>query len=148
MTNDDTNHGVRPVVIHEDECEMEGWGEGQSGRGSIRWRTLLSGDRTPSQSLTCGVAEIEPGEDGWFSVHRHAQAEVYHYLSGRGVMTVDGVEHSVRGGSTVFIPGNAKHGVRNTGEEPLRFFYVFEADSFEEVEYEFEGEGSSAEINA
>lgn len=141
MTED--THEIRPVVIQEDACAWEGWD--QSGRGGVRWRTLLSADRTPTRSLTCGVSEIEPGRGGRFGAHRHAQTEVYYFLSGQGVMTIDGVDYPVRAGSTAFVPSHAKHGTRNTGAEPLRFFYVFTADSFAEVVYAFDGETPPSE---
>ena len=43
-------------------------------------------------------------------------------------------------GSVVFIPGNAVHSVRCTGEEELVWLYVFAAGGFGEVVYIFEGE--------
>ena len=61
---------MRPFVIHEDDCEVEGWND--AAPGQVRWRTLLSGDRTPTAALTVGVAELEPGEAVDFRPHRHA----------------------------------------------------------------------------
>ena len=124
-----------PFVIHEDDCEFEGADGGPFG--SIRWRTLVSGDRTPSDSLTVGVAELEPGESEPFMPHSHAQAEVYYILSGEGTVTISGAVHPVRPGSAVFIPGGAEHGARNTGVELLRLFYVFPSNSFPDIEYAF-----------
>lgn len=126
---------IQPFVIHEQECEFERWDEPAAGR--VRWRTLLSGDRTPTESLTLGVAELESGEAKDFRPHRHAQAEVYYILSGEGTVTIAGKEYPVREGSAVFVPGDAVHGARNTGRELLRLLYVFPADSFDEIEYEF-----------
>jgi mannose-6-phosphate isomerase-like protein (cupin superfamily) len=122
-------------VIHEQDCEFEGSAE--TGPGSVRWRTLISGDRTPTNSLTVGIAELEPGESRPFRPHKHAQAEVYYVLSGTGTVAVSGTSHLVRPGTTVFIPGDAEHGARNTGTEVLRLLYVFPSDSFAEIEYEF-----------
>ena len=124
-----------PVITHESQLETEAWDD--PVRGKVKWWTLLSGDRTASERLTCGVAEIAPGRPDALSPHRHAEPEVYHFLAGNGVVRIDDVEHEVRPGSTVFIPGMAWHGVRNTGSEPLRLFYVFAVDSFAEVEYLF-----------
>ncbi|MBN1179327.1 MAG: cupin domain-containing protein [Anaerolineae bacterium] len=127
---------VRPAVVDEATCEWEGWAD--PARGGVRWRTLFSAGRTPSQALTCGVAEVTtrgPGDS--FSTHRHAQAEVYYILSGEGVVTVDGADYPVRAGSAVFIPGDVEHGSWSTGEAPLVLFYVFAVDAFEEVVYIF-----------
>ena len=37
----------------------------------------------------------------------------------------------------MFIPGDAVHGIENTGSAELRFDYVLAADAFEDVEYIF-----------
>jgi quercetin dioxygenase-like cupin family protein len=124
-----------PFVIHERDCEVERWDEPPTGRA--RWRTLLSADRTPTDSLTMGVAELEPGEARDFHPHRHAQAEAYYILSGEGIVAISGTEYPVRPGSAIFVPGGAVHGARNTGAELLRLLYVFPADSFDEIQYEF-----------
>ena len=124
-----------PVVTHESQCETEAWDD--PVRGKVQWWTLLSADRTPSHGMTCGVAEIAPGRPDTVNPHRHAEPEVYHFLSGEGVVHIDDAEHPVRAGSTVFVPGMAWHGVRNTGAEPLRLFYVFAVDDFAQVEYLF-----------
>ncbi len=127
---------VEPVVIQENDLGWEGWPEDQVvERGKVFWKTLLSGDRTPSDCLTLGLCEVPPGEA--LHVHRHAQAEAYYVLEGEGVVTLDGHEHAVKKGSALFIPGNAHHGIRNPSGAPLRFIYTFPANSFEEIVYIF-----------
>ena len=125
----------RGAVVHEDGVVIEGWDD--AVRGKVVWRTLLSGDRTPTSQLTLGVTEIGPGQPSPFLPHRHAQAEAYYVLSGEGIVHLDGVEHPLRAGSSVFIPGDVWHGARNTGSETLRLLYVFAADSFADVRYVF-----------
>ena len=129
-------HKTSPVVIQEDECESVGWDD--SLNGNVHWRTLLSADRTSSHTMTCGVTEIGPGHPDKILLHSHAQVEVYYFLSGTGVVHIDGEEYAAKAGTTVFIPGNARHGVRNTGEDALRLFYVFAVDSFSDVKYVFQ----------
>ena len=136
--------GDGPVVVHEQDCPLERWDD--PGRGGVTWRTLLSGDRTPTRDLTMGVAEIPPGESSDPGEHRHAQVEVYYILSGEGSVVIDGVSHPVRAGSAVYVPGDARHGVANTGVEVLRLLYVFAVDAFDQVEYRFEA-GQSAREN-
>jgi mannose-6-phosphate isomerase-like protein (cupin superfamily) len=127
--------GVRGFVVHEAACPHEGWDDAL--RGKVVWRTLLSGDRTPTSQLTLGVTEVGPGQPSPFHPHRHAQSEIYYVLSGEGIVNIAGEEHALRAGTSVFIPGGEWHGARNTGREPLRLLYVFAADSFGDVKYEF-----------
>lgn len=126
---------VRATVVRESACELEG-GTG-TPHGELLWRTLVSGDRTPTEALTVGVADVAPGSAGSTRPHRHAQAEVYYTLSGRGVVRVDGVEHALSPGTTVFIPGHATHHAWNTGVETLRILYVFACDSIDQIAYEY-----------
>ncbi len=125
----------RGIVVHEATCPIEGWDD--AIRGTVVWRTLLSADRTPTSQMTLGVTEVGPGQPSPFLPHRHAQAEIYYVLSGEGVVSIDGVEHALRAGSSVFIPGDVPHGARNTGRDVLRLLYVFAADSFSDVHYVF-----------
>jgi mannose-6-phosphate isomerase-like protein (cupin superfamily) len=124
--------GSKPVILHETGYE-EGWDDERHGR--VKWRTLFSNGRTPTDSLTVGVAEIRFGDE--LKAHRHETAEVYYFLAGEGIVTIDGVENPVRANSAAYIPGNAAHGIRNTGQCDLRFFYVFAVNSFGDVEYAF-----------
>lgn len=56
---------------------------------------------------------MKPG--GATILHRHAKTEeVYHFLSGAGVMTLGGDEFPVSAGDTVCIPPGTPHRVRNT----------------------------------
>lgn len=128
--------GPRPTVVHADDCPLERWDD--PTRGGVVWRTLLCGDRTPTRGLTLGVAEFPPGGTGSLRPHRHAPPEAYYVLDGQGVVTIDGVEHPVRAGTAVYLPGDATHAVINTGPTPLRLVYVFPVDGFPEVEYHFD----------
>ena len=128
---------ARPTVRSDvDEAPEESWTD--EVRGSVRFRTLLDGEVTPTDSVTAGVSELPPG--GWLGRHRHEPAEVYHVLSGVGILEIGDEEHHVRGGATVYIPGNEWHAARNPGTEPFRVFYAFAVDSFAEVRYEFADE--------
>jgi mannose-6-phosphate isomerase-like protein (cupin superfamily) len=125
----------RPFVVHERDCDLEDWSA--SGRNGVSWRTLLSADRTPTDSLTMGIAEIEPGSPDEFHLHRHEPAEAYYILAGTGAMSIDGEVFDVGAGSAVFVPGDSIHAIANTGSDVLRLLYVFGVDSFDDVTYVF-----------
>ena len=125
---------IKPIVKHLSEGESGGWNDPQ--RGLIGWRTLFSSDITPTNSLTAGVVELE-AHIGKLNPHRHSPAEIYYILSGQGIVHIDGTDYPVSVDTSVFIPSNALHGIRNTGDTTLRFFYAFALDSFASVEYKF-----------
>jgi mannose-6-phosphate isomerase-like protein (cupin superfamily) len=128
---------VAPVFVDEDGVEWEGWPAHQvAERGTVQWRTLVSGGRTPSRALTAGTARI--GAGGSLRPHRHAQAEIYRILQGAGRVTINGRQREVGPGTTVFIPGDAVHGIQCAGDVELRFTYVLAADRFEDVAYIFD----------
>ena len=123
----------RPVVLHDSEADLEVWDD--PVRGRLGFRGLFSSESTATNALTTGVTDLPP--DGWLGRHRHTPAEVYYVLDGEGLVALDGVEHAVRTGTSVFIPGDVEHGIRNTGGSVLRLFYVFAVDSFTTIEYRF-----------
>ena len=124
---------AEPLVVDEADLAQDGWDD--PVRGRLRWRTLFSRGMTQTAGVTCGVTELGPGD--WLGLHRHAPAEVYYVFAGAGVMGLDGREIPVKAGTAIFIPGMAEHGIRQTGNETLRLFYVFPVDSFDGVEYLF-----------
>ncbi|KAI8939776.1 hypothetical protein NX059_003517 [Plenodomus lindquistii] len=151
---------VSPVILQRGDIEtlpLETFDATTAG-GNVHWRTLISAPKTSTDTFTVGVATCPaggrsagcpastipatgPGDSppGCLKAHRHSHAELYHVTAGTGVVTIDGVEHGVSKGSVVFIPGDAEHGVRNTGEEELEWLYVFAAKGFEEIVYRFSG---------
>lgn len=126
---------TKPTIIYPHECDFEQTLDLPGGR--TRWQTLLSADRTPTDAMTVGITEIEPGQANEFFLHQHAQSEVYYILSGHGVVKICGEEYALQPGSLVFIPGDAPHGLCNTGDEVLRLLYVFAVDSLDQVAYKF-----------
>ena len=124
-----------PVSVDAATLPDECWDD--QGRGTIRFRTLVSAPATDTRELVCGVAMLAPGET--FPLHSHPQAEVYFGLDGMGEVLVDGVPHPLAPGVALYIPGGAVHGVP-LASAPLTWFYTFAADSFADIRYTFEHE--------
>lgn len=124
---------MQPQVRDLVDIEPEVWDD--PVRGDVSFRVLFSADRTSTSSLYTGLTELPTA--GWLGRHRHTHAEVYYVVEGSGVVVLEGVEHVVAAGSAVFIPGNAEHGIHNTGDGPLRFVYAFATDSVDDVVYRF-----------
>lgn len=123
----------KPVIVHESRQELDKLDHPL--HGNIAFRTLFSGDKTPTSQLTAGVAELQPG--GWLGLHRHAPVEMYYILEGTAHVTLDGSKHSVGPGHAIFIPGDTEHGIMNSGETLLRVLYTFAIDRFGVVDYDF-----------
>ncbi|KPI39156.1 uncharacterized protein AB675_4640 [Cyphellophora attinorum] len=128
-----------PVVLHAGDIEaLETETFSHEQDAHVSWKTLISSPKTSTESLTVGIATCPP-KRGSLPRHRHAQAECYHIISGKGVVVIDGEEHSVGAGSVVYIPGLAGHSVRNEHPvEELKWFYVFNANSFADIKYVFD----------
>ncbi|KAH8692184.1 RmlC-like cupin domain-containing protein [Talaromyces proteolyticus] len=128
---------VRPVILHANNLQntpAESFND--TSRGDVTWHTLFSRPRTPTSDLSAGLA-VCPPRTGHLCRHRHSQAEIYYIIEGSGHVLIDGETYRVSKGSTVFIPSDAEHGVINSGQQPLKWFYVFPTDSFEDIVYRF-----------
>ncbi|PVH97892.1 RmlC-like cupin [Periconia macrospinosa] len=145
---------TKPIVLNANDIigtASERFSDTNTG-GDVSWRTLISTPKTPTNTFTVGIATCAPGVSagcqGYLKPHRHKQAEIYHFTLGKGLVTIDGEEYEVGKGSVVWIPGDAEHGVRNSGEEDLVWLYAFATDGFEDVVYRFDdperGQGKRA----
>jgi quercetin dioxygenase-like cupin family protein len=123
------------LVVTEHDVERETWSD--PIRGEVGFRTLF-GTAGRTTDFTAGVTELEVG--GWLGHHRHEPSEIYYVLTGEGTLSIDGQDHRMRAGTAAYIPGNSEHGIRNTGNGQLRFFYTFAVGSFEEIDYRFTAE--------
>jgi mannose-6-phosphate isomerase-like protein (cupin superfamily) len=58
-------------------------------------------------------------------VHPHRDDEEYYYVvSGRGVMTLDGVEHEVAAGDISAVYPGGSHGLENRSDTDLRVVVI------------------------
>jgi len=99
----------------------------------VRWRTLVSADRTPSSGITMGVFEVPPGAE--MAPHRHHAQEVYYVVDGEAEVFVNDRWRPVRRGDVVYFPGDAVHGARNRGPVACTVVWAFPTDTYDEVEY-------------
>ena len=127
----------RPAVVDQADLDWEGGEEADLATGTgIRWKLLVAGERTESEGLVTGIAEIAPG--GELMRHHHEPAETYYILSGQGEIEIEGRTRALGPGSAVYIPPDARHTVRCTGAEPLVFVFSFPRDRFDQIVYHFD----------
>jgi len=121
-----------PVSVDQNTCAIDHWQD--PARGSIGWKTLISGDVTATHALVCGIAIMAAGDT--FALHSHAEPELYFGLEGEVDVMIDGQSHRLKPGVALFIPGHAVHGVP-TADHPVRWLYTFAANAFPDIAYKF-----------
>jgi mannose-6-phosphate isomerase-like protein (cupin superfamily) len=83
----------------------------------------LSGDTPASTKFVTGRFVLQPGKSP-HAPHTHPEEEVMIIESGRGEIFCDGKTTKVGPGSVMYTTPNAPHGITNTGDEPVVFYYV------------------------
>jgi len=125
------DEGAGSSVIHSDE--RGGW-EGiatlpykrADGTWSGVTRQVLAGGPESPSSFELRYFELAPGGRSSYEKHRHEHAVVV--LRGSGEVLLAGALHALRPGDFVRVaPGDA-HQFRNTGNEPLGFLCVVDAE--------------------
>jgi quercetin dioxygenase-like cupin family protein len=106
-------HAAAPAsVVHMEDAEAR---MPASAKAKITF--LARGD-----NAFVGKLELDGG--GKVPVHRDATEEYIHVLKGTGTISIDGVEHALKPGSTVFMPANAEVHYTN-GPDRLEAIQVF-----------------------
>ncbi len=100
------------TVVHLEDAEAR---SPESKKAKITF--LARGD-----NAFVGKLELDAG--GKVPVHRDATEEYIHVLEGSGTISIDGVEHALKPGSTVYMPANAEVHYTN-GPEKLVAIQVF-----------------------
>ncbi|KKL73582.1 hypothetical protein LCGC14_2073430 [marine sediment metagenome] len=124
---------TRPVHIPADTPAWEEMNE--PGRTRYRFCLLVDASGGPSAGLVHGIAEFDANA-GFEALHRHNVAQTTHVLSGRGVATIGARDFEVGPGDTFYAPAGTWHAWR-AGDVPLRLFWSYPCDRFDEVQYEF-----------
>ena len=71
----------------------------------------------PKLSLVFRKRILRPGSG--IGYHEQAEDEIYYFLSGRGVMTLDGKNVNVGPGTAVLTRTGSSHGLKSVGSEDL-----------------------------
>ena len=116
--------------VARDEIEWKDWNDHIRGQfKGVQWASMFTEVEAPGM----GLFEIAPGCE--LPRHHHTPAEVYFVIHGTGSVKIYNKVHELAPGTTVYIPPDARHVTRNTGEETLRILYTFPNASFSEVDY-------------
>lgn len=93
------------------------------GKRSGEVGIYLKGDTPGSRDFVTGRFVIDPGKTP-HKPHVHVEEEVMIIESGTGEIFCDGKTTKVGPGSVMYTAPNVSHGIDNTGEKPLTFYFI------------------------
>jgi len=73
--------------------------------------------------LQLGLISLGPGEEMGETVHDEGDLFL-RIEAGHGVVTIDARETEITDGDGIVIPAGARHNMNNTGENPLKLFWL------------------------
>ena len=109
----------RTVTI--DQAPMRPYEDQGKPAGKIGF--YLMGETPSSSKFVTGRFTLDPGKTP-HAPHTHVEEEVMIVESGHGEIFCDGKTTKVGPGSVMYTTPNAPHGITNTGDEPLTFYFV------------------------
>ena len=75
--------------------------------------------------VTLGKIVMQPGSE--IPPHTHPVEDAMIFYAGKGILDSEGEEIPIEAGCHSWIPANTRHGVKNTGDEPLELIYTWPA---------------------
>jgi putative monooxygenase len=97
--------------------------EGDDKGGRTSW-ILVSEKTVGSQNLGIGLNETHVG--GMVPKHKHeTEEEVMYFFQGKGQFITDDEVIELKPGICVFNPPGAFHSIVNTGDEILKFIWIY-----------------------
>ena len=85
-------------------------------------RVFFEGPTAQLKSMTAGSLLLKPGQEP-HPPHQHPEEEFMLVTSGTGEMLVGGKNVKVGPGSMMYCEADQLHGIKNTGTEPMLFYY-------------------------
>jgi len=111
--------GAHPCIIP--------WSEARAHRHERGFMLPFVNETCGAQHLRMHVSVINPGAAA-HPPHRHADEEIIYILEGRAVVLLGETEHAVGEQTAVFCASQLWHGLRNAGDEPLKYMIIREGE--------------------
>ncbi len=86
-------------------------------------RVYFKGDTEEVNLFECGSLELKPGATP-HPPHQHPEEEILIVAEGGGEIFLNGKTIPAPTGTIQYCKGNAPHGILNTGDKPLLFYYA------------------------
>jgi mannose-6-phosphate isomerase-like protein (cupin superfamily) len=113
--------------------EIEKWIWVEPSKGfRVRVRRLFDNQLTTTQlritqEMMAGIVEIDPLIH--YTLHYHEQPEIFYVLAGRGFVYVGNSAIKVFPGSAIYIGSRVVHGADSIGQEALRMYFIYGAET-------------------
>jgi len=107
---------VRSALLSSNQAQLQ-----QHSFGSQR--VYFEGGTAGLKSLVVGSLVLNAGQEP-HPPHRHADEEVLLITEGAGEVTMNGTASQVAAGAVMYAAPNYLHGIKNTGQSPLTFYYI------------------------
>ena len=108
---------VQSSVVKADGIQPEGAAPGAKAY------VQFNGPTVQLAALASGFVTLEMGAQP-HPPHRHPEEEIMIVGEGTGEFFLDGVTTQVKTGDMLFAEANVLHGVRNTGQTPMTFYFI------------------------
>ena len=112
---------AKSSTITLDQVKMEDYKDG--GKLVGRAGVYIQGDTPGSRKFVTGRFVLEPGQTP-HPPHRHPEEEVMVIESGEGEIVCDGKTTKIGPGSVMYTTPDAEHGIVNTGDKPIVFYFI------------------------
>jgi quercetin dioxygenase-like cupin family protein len=113
------------IIIHGEIAQTKGY------YSKILNRTLVDGEQG---AQTCALWEQTLPIGGFITPHYHDYEETLTILSGTAEVVIEKERTTINSSTTIFIPANTVHSMRNTGEDPIQLL-AFHATPTPQVHY-------------
>ncbi|MEM7404259.1 MAG: cupin domain-containing protein [Pseudomonadota bacterium] len=110
----------KSFAVQPNECESYWQPVPANGFVEVHVSRHRTQTLTPFES---GIQEVAPGS--FVREHAHNEhEELILVIEGEGVADLEGEPHRMQAGTTLYLHAEEKHKFTNTGDGPLRFFWV------------------------
>lgn len=91
-----------------------------AAHGDVPRKALIKAGDSKTKLQTVNDAHLDSGQG--FEPHVHEDCEeVYYFIEGEGIMTINGREIPVGEGICILVEAGESHGLKNTDKKVLRF---------------------------
>jgi mannose-6-phosphate isomerase-like protein (cupin superfamily) len=115
--------------VKEDECD---WVSAPEFPG-LQYKLLIDSTKIDNHGLSLGSLELVPG--GELPLHHHSPQEIYIIRKGKGLLLSKTETREVFPETSIYIPKNEKHGLKNIGDNNLLIYWIFPTDCWADVRY-------------